>query len=102
MKRKVGGNGARLSHHRPHSFMFATGIENSYPTMTGRTARPACRRDGEVPPLRALARRLRPRQELGIEYLRYGPPYYRDASRPRPVRLGFRRRDLRANCAASA
>ena len=39
MKRKVGGNGARLVHHRPHNFMFATGIENSYPVVTGKDGR---------------------------------------------------------------
>ena len=27
-------------------------------------------------------------KELGIEFLRYGPPYYRDASRPRPHTTG--------------
>ena len=36
-------------------FMFATGIENSYPTIHG--GRAPRRRDGEVRPLRALARR---------------------------------------------
>ena len=33
-------------------------------------------------------------RELGLEYLRCGPPYYADAPRARPVRLGLRRRDL--------
>jgi beta-glucosidase/6-phospho-beta-glucosidase/beta-galactosidase len=58
-------------------FMFATGIENSYPTVAradGKTARvdemEKCghyrrwREDFEVT------------RELGIEYLRFGPPYY--------------------------
>jgi hypothetical protein len=36
----------------------------------------ARRRDGEVRALRALAHRFRPLQELGIRFLRYGPPIH--------------------------
>ena len=35
-------------------------------------------------------------EELGIEYLRYGPPYYLDPHGAGPLRLVVRRRDLRA------
>ena len=36
MKRSLTGNGrGRPAHHKPHTFMFATGIENSYPVVTG-------------------------------------------------------------------
>ncbi len=74
-------------------FMFATGIENSCPTIQGGT-RPR-RRDGEVRPLPPLAHRLR---------LRRGPrpacPALRPAAaphlaRPGSLRLGVRRRDVR-------
>ena len=59
-------------------FMFATGVENSYPTIAlpdGRTKR--------VDQMETTGHYLRWRddfnlvKELGIEYLRYGPPYYR-------------------------
>src|SRR5262245_16644132 len=69
------GTYASYSGHRP--FMFATGIENSYPTIAlpdGRTKRvdemakcghyDCWKRDFELV------------CELGIDYLRYGPPYY--------------------------
>lgn len=59
-------------------FMFTTGIENSYPVITGRNGQDL-RRDemescGHYEHWRedfALVR------ELGIKYLRYGPPYYK-------------------------
>src|SRR5579884_1953637 len=59
-------------------FMFATGIENSYPTIAlpdGRTKR--------VDEMEKTLHYERWRddfelvKELGIEYLRYGPPYYK-------------------------
>ena len=61
-----------------HGFVFATGIENSYPVIIGRDGRP--KRVDEMEKARhydywkqdfALVRELR------LEYLRYGPPYYR-------------------------
>src|SRR5919205_69198 len=80
MKRRLGGdNAARLAHHRPHNFMFATGIENSYPVVTGRDGR-----DLRVDEMAKCRHYERWREdfhlvkELGLEYLRYGPPYYRD------------------------
>src|SRR3954463_14402836 len=59
-------------------FMFATGIENSYPVITGKDGRDL-RRDemescGHYKQWREDFRLVR---ELGIEYLRYGPPYYK-------------------------
>jgi beta-glucosidase/6-phospho-beta-glucosidase/beta-galactosidase len=59
-------------------FMFATGIENSYPTIAGKKGGPE--RVDELEKCRfyenwkkdfSLVR------QLGIEYLRYGPQYYR-------------------------
>src|SRR4051812_41311633 len=59
-------------------FMFATGIENSYPTI----ALP----DGSIKRVDEMEKtghydRWREDfglvKELGLEYLRYGPPYYR-------------------------
>ncbi len=62
---------------QPRQFMFATGIENSYPTIllpNGKTKRvDEMEKCGHYDHWRedfALVK------ELGIEYLRYGPPYY--------------------------
>jgi beta-glucosidase/6-phospho-beta-glucosidase/beta-galactosidase len=57
-------------------FMFATGIENSYPTIDwkGKTIR-----QDEMAKTRHYERwrdDFRLLEELGIEYLRYGPPYF--------------------------
>lgn len=57
-------------------FMFATGIENSYPTVEweGKTIR-----QDEMAKTKHYERwrdDFRLLQELGIEYLRYGPPYF--------------------------
>ena len=66
------------SHPSTHRFVLATGIENSYPMITGRDGQPL--RLDEMAKARhydywredfALVK------ELGLEYLRYGPPYYR-------------------------
>src|SRR5438045_3556475 len=58
-------------------FMFATGIENSYPTIEweGKTVR----RDqmAECGHYARWRDDLRLVKEMGIEYLRYGPPYYK-------------------------
>jgi beta-glucosidase/6-phospho-beta-glucosidase/beta-galactosidase len=70
-----------------HRFMFATGIENSYPMIQlpdGRT-----KRVDEMEKCRHYDRwrdDFELVKELGIEYLRYGPPYYR-------THLGSRRYD---------
>lgn len=59
-------------------FMFATGVENSYPVVTGPDGRPL-----RVDQMAKCGHYERWRedfslvQEMGIEYLRYGPPYYR-------------------------
>jgi beta-glucosidase/6-phospho-beta-glucosidase/beta-galactosidase len=61
-----------------HRFMFATGIENSYPVILGG--------DGERQRVDEMARTGHYERwqedfalvrELGLGYLRYGPPYYR-------------------------
>src|SRR5438105_754426 len=61
-----------------HKFMFATGIENSYPVITGR--------DGRSLRVDEMAKTCHYEHwredfhlvhDLGLEYLRYGPPYYR-------------------------
>ncbi len=61
-----------------HQFLFATGIENSYPTI--RLPDGSVRRVDEM---EKTEHYLRWREdfglvrELGVEYLRYGPPYYK-------------------------
>jgi beta-glucosidase/6-phospho-beta-glucosidase/beta-galactosidase len=59
-------------------FLFATGIENSYPTIAlpdGRTHRvDEMEKTGHY---RRWREDFQLVQELGIEYLRYGPPYFR-------------------------
>ena len=63
------------SHKR--AFMFATGIENSYPVITGKDGK-RVRRDG----MRLSNHYERWREDfrlvrdMGITFLRYGPPYY--------------------------
>jgi hypothetical protein len=57
-------------------FMFATGVENSYPTIEwkGKTIR-----QDELAKTKHYERwkdDFRILKELGIEHLRYGPPYY--------------------------
>lgn len=57
-------------------FMFATGIENSYPTIEWKSK--TIRQD-ELAKTKHYERwrdDFRLVQELGIEYLRYGPPYF--------------------------
>src|SRR5215471_1387834 len=57
-------------------FMFSTGIENSYPTIDigGRTLRvDEMEKAGHYKQWRDDFRLV---QELGIDFLRYGPPYY--------------------------
>ncbi len=69
----TGGHAAR-----PIDFAFATGIECSYPTITGRDG--ARRRIDQLEKCFHYQRwrdDLRLVRELGIRHLRYGPPYYR-------------------------
>ena len=80
MKRAIpGAGGGRFTHNRPHSFLFATGIENSYPVVTGKDGR-----DLRVDEMAKCHHYQRWREdfclvkELGLEFLRYGPPYYRE------------------------
>src|SRR5438105_15645717 len=67
----------------PRRFMFATGIENSYPTIQlpdGRT-----KRVDEMEKTRHYKRwrdDFRLVKELGLEFLRYGPPYYSSHAGP--------------------
>lgn len=64
--------------HSTHRFMFATGIENSYPVILGRDRGPV-----RVDQMAKCGHYDRWREdfalvkELGLEYLRYGPPYYK-------------------------
>ena len=69
---------ARLAHHKPHSFMFATGIECSYPVVA--SADGGVRRVDEMAKCGHYRRWREDFQlvrQLGLDYLRYGPPYYR-------------------------
>jgi beta-glucosidase/6-phospho-beta-glucosidase/beta-galactosidase len=64
-------------------FMFATGIENSYPVITDRDGK-----DFRVDEMEKCSHYQRWREdfhlvkELELEYLRYGPPYYRTHRSP--------------------
>ena len=59
-------------------FMFATGIENSYPTIEGANGKPK-----RVDEMEKCGHYARWREDfecvkaLGIKHLRYGPPYFR-------------------------
>lgn len=61
----------------PRKFMFATGIENSYPTIAGLDGQ-----NRRVDEMAKCGHYQRWQEDfecvrsLGIEYLRYGPPYY--------------------------
>ena len=62
---------------RPHSFLFATGIENSYPVVAGQ--RGGDLRVDEMAKCGHYARWQEDFQltrSIGLHYLRYGPPYY--------------------------
>lgn len=70
-------------------FMFATGVENSYPTIEwkGKTIR-----QDELEKTKHYERwrdDFRILGELGIEHLRYGPPYYRTHTGPGKYDWGF-------------
>jgi beta-glucosidase/6-phospho-beta-glucosidase/beta-galactosidase len=58
-------------------FMFSTGIENSYPTITAKNGN-RLRRDGmELSKHYTYWRRdFQLAKELGIDHIRYGPPYH--------------------------
>src|SRR4051794_15087377 len=59
-------------------FMFATGIENSYPTIRGPDGKDL--RIDEMAKCRHYDRwkdDFELVKDLGLEYLRYGPPYYK-------------------------
>jgi beta-glucosidase/6-phospho-beta-glucosidase/beta-galactosidase len=84
MKRSLSHDGvARIAHHKPHAFMFATGIENSYPVVTGKDGRD--HRVDEMAKCHHYERWKEDFQlvkELGLEFLRYGPPLYRAHAGP--------------------
>lgn len=71
----TGRDGSGLPTDRPGNFMFATGIECSYPTIHGGRVR----RDllAECGHYERWREDLHLVKELGLKYLRYGPPYYR-------------------------
>lgn len=80
MKRWIPPNsGPAIAHHKPHTFLFATGIENSYPVITGKDGR-----DHRVDEMAKCHHYERWREdfhlvkEIGLDFLRYGPPYYRE------------------------
>ena len=78
-----GGNGRRSAHHRKPAFLFATGIENSYPVVSGKNGRD--RRVDEMAKCKHYQHWKEDFQlvkEQGLEYLRYGPPYYREHEGP--------------------
>ncbi len=74
----MNGGSALERELRGQGFMFATGIECSYPTIAGDDGKP--RRVDELETTfhyKHWRDDLRLVRELGIPYLRYGPPYYR-------------------------
>src|SRR5207248_3243855 len=72
---------ANVTQNQP--FMFCTGIENSYPIVADKRGR-RTRRDGME--LSEHYRRwktdFRLVKEMGIDHIRYGPPYYSTHSGP--------------------
>ncbi|MDQ6662981.1 MAG: family 1 glycosylhydrolase [Acidobacteriota bacterium] len=77
-------------------FMFATGIENSYPTIEWK--RKKVRQD-ELAKTKHYERwqdDFRNLKELGIEYLRYGPPYFSANTGPGKYDWGFTDETFRA------
>ena len=101
MKRKVGGNGTRGTDAIAlTTFMFATGIENSYPVVTGKDGRDL--RVDEMAKCRHYERwreDFRLVQGAGHRVPALRPALLSRAPRPRPVRLGVRRPDLRRTAA---
>ena len=72
-----------------HGFMFATGIENSYPTIAGGVRIDQMEKCGHY---RRWQEDLDLVRELGIHYLRWGPPLLQDLPGAGPLRLGLDRR----------
>src|SRR5215210_1095984 len=59
------------------NFIFCTGIENSYPVILGREGKPKRIDQMELCGHYELWQEdFRLVRELGLDYLRYGPPYY--------------------------
>ena len=71
-------NGWRRDGANNQNFIFSTGIENSYPVITGRDGQrkriDQMEKCGHYEHWREDFRLVR---ELGLDHLRYGPPYYR-------------------------
>jgi beta-glucosidase/6-phospho-beta-glucosidase/beta-galactosidase len=84
MKRSIRRNGVPfITHHKRHTFMFATGIENSYPVVTGKDGRD--HRVDEMAKCHHYDRWKEDFQlvkEIGLDFLRYGPPLYREYLAP--------------------
>jgi len=81
---RKGGNGASHTiRPRPHQFLFATGIENSYPMVSapggGELRVDEMAKCGHYDLWKEDFQLVR---EVGLEYLRYGPPYYREHKGP--------------------
>jgi beta-glucosidase len=71
--------GSPAQHTKPGTFLFATGIENSYPMVSGAGGRG--RRVDEMAKCGHYERwkeDFHLVREMGLRYLRYGPPYYRE------------------------
>jgi beta-glucosidase/6-phospho-beta-glucosidase/beta-galactosidase len=71
----AGMSGRGLPDGFPGNFMFATGIECSYPTINnGKTRRDLLKECGHYEHLKEDVRLV---QEMGLKVLRYGLPYYK-------------------------
>src|SRR5574340_744749 len=79
MKNTSASTRRKRNGYHQHRFLFATGIENSYPVVTGPDGR-----DLRVDEMEKCDHYRRWKEdfhlvrELGVEFLRYGPPYYRE------------------------
>ena len=87
------GDGADRQPTRVTLFLFATGIENSYPTIqNGRVRRDQMEECGHYDQWQRDFELL---GDLNIRFLRYGPPLHKTFLGPGPVRLGVHRSDVR-------
>src|SRR5438876_12373907 len=79
-------------------FMFCTGIENSYPVVTDKSGHRQ-RRDGmELSGhYRHWQKDFRLVKEMGIDHIRYGPPYYRCYAGPGEYDWSFAGKTFRRN-----
>ncbi len=72
-----------------NKFMFATGIENSYPTILWQGKKIRVDEMEKCDHYKRFREDFALVQEMGIEFLRYGPPYYKTHTGPGQYDWGF-------------